>query len=495
MKRSDTRRGNCRPEHDFRQQLVRAASIASLVLAGLSPRFAAHAQSAVPTIEGNFTNTGSVSQWTISGSRYGSPRLPTMDNSGWLRLAGGTDSVLGQVEANAKLASGVPIRVEFDYLIWGGGFDGLSLYFADANAASAGRNGEVGGGLGYCGMSGAYLGIGIDDGGSFAQQYCGIRRFTTMGPQQGTAATGPGVRGNSVTVRGPQSDKYPFVASVGLDDGQDICVTCTDRSQALKALRHVVLDMAPRTPAGSGYTLNMKVNNREILKDVAFPYAPPRELMMGLASTTGAYGANHEIRNLKLSAEGVVVAVETCLAGMGRDGRCLPVDNPMKTWATVLTLGAYWGPIPPELLDGDLAQAGWNGVTSWTQQAPKVPAVPAVGRPCLQLDTHRLPGGSAARANQIIVASRQDDGLNPVGPTQSTSFTKYGATEIRVLYSTNDKASWQWVPDGVVTGNNKVMRVLNLSKTELVTDLSLRVCGTADGNSSPLTEFLLWEKK
>jgi hypothetical protein len=475
-------------------RLARVASVVGLAIASLSLSFAAHAQSA-STIEGNFINDKSAPDWTISGSRYGSPRLPTMDNSGWLRLAGGTDSVLGQVEANAKLASGVPIRVEFDYLIWGGGFDGLSLYFADANAASAGRNGEVGGGLGYCGMSGAYLGIGIDDGGSFAQQYCGIRRFTTMGPQQGTAATGPGVRGNSVTVRGPQSDKYPFVASVGLDDGQDICVTCTDRSQALKALRHVVLDMAPRTPAGSGYTLNMKVNNREILKDVAFPYAPPRELMMGLASTTGGYGANHEVRNLKLSVQGSVTAAN-CFRGIDpQTGRCLRVDNPLKNWNMYASIGGYSSfresQPPLNLVDGDLAQAGWDGTAGWTAREPKLDPN---SQKCLLVgpQAKTLQGSPA---NQIVIVSRQDDWQHAVDPTPDMEFTKYGAVDFRVQYSTDNTKSWKPATNGYLRGNNKVMWVFDMPKTEMVTNVEVNICKTSDGNSSPLTEILVWEKK
>jgi hypothetical protein len=476
------------------QRLARVACAAGMMIASLSLSFAAQAQSA-STIEGIFTNAENTPNWTISGTRYGSPWLPSMDGSGWLHLAGGNSDILGQVEANAKLVSGVPIRVEFDYLIWGGNFDGLTLYFADASAASAGKGGEVGGGLGYCGMSGAYLGIGIDDGGNFAQTHCGIGRFGLPGAQQGTAATGPGVRGNSVTVRGPQAEQYPYVTSASLNDQQDICVTCTDRSQA-NAMRHVVLVMEPRTPASAGYTLSMTVNNREILKNVDFPHAPPKELLMGLASTTGAYGANHEIRNLKLSTQvgGVVVAPNNCLDGVNpQTGRCRPVNNLMKDWSTIAYVGTYTGAFPPQWMDGDLTQAGWDAVTPWALESPTLPAAKVnQAEGCLQLVTHRLPLASPARANQIMVVSRQDDAVNPVDPTESTRFSKYGPVDVSAAYSSDDEGHWTVIE---AVHNDKVMRVFDLPKTELVTDVEVIICGTADSKTSPLTEILLWEKK
>jgi hypothetical protein len=478
--------GNCTPAHDLPRGLAHLASAVGLAIAGLSLSFAAHAQSGTKTIDGIFTNAQSAPDWTISGSRYGSPRIPTMDGSGWLLLASATDAVLGQVEANAKFASGAPIRVEFDYLIWGGTFDGLTLYFADANAASAGKNAEVGGGLGYCGMSGAFLGIGIDDGGNFAQQYCGLGRFSTPGPLQGTAATGPGVRGNSVTVRGPEADKYPHVTSVLMNDAQDICVTCTDRDQAMKALRHVEVNMVPRAPAGSGYTLNMKVNGREILQNVDYPYAPPKELLMGLASTTGSFGANHEIRNLKLSVEGEVKAAN-CLNGVGPDGKCAPVRNAAEDWNFWAEVAGIGGRLAPkEVYDSNLAQAGWDGTADWSKQNPTM----AAGE-CMRMgpvsNSH-----TGTPANQIVLVSRQDDWQHAVAPTLDTTFTKHGIVNFQVAYVLMDNQRVNLPP---VEGNDKVIRVFDLPKTEILQSVDVTICKTADNGTSPLTELLVWDKK
>jgi hypothetical protein len=379
--------------------------------------------------------------------------------------------------------------VEFDYLVWGGSFDGLTLYFADASAASAGKNSEVGGGLGYCGMSGAYLGIGIDDGGNFAQTYCGIGHFREPGAQQGTAVTGPGIRANSVTVRGPASGQYPHVTSVSMNDLQDICVTCNDRDHAMKALRRVVLVMEPRTPASAGYTLSMTVNGRAILTNVDFPHAPPKELLMGLASTTGAYGANHEIRNLKLSVQGGVTPVN-CLNGIGPDGKCSPVFNAMKEWEIGSNVGAYHnGGTTNELIDGDLAQKGWDGKSAWTDMTPNL-----VPGDCMQVGPVSRTG-FGSRVNQIAVVSRQDDWQNAVPPTPDMKFTKHGAVDITVCYSVDEGHNWICPPGGAVSGNDKVIWSVDLQKTEIVTNVDVGICKTADGKTSPVTEILAWEKK
>jgi len=471
--------------------LGRIASATGLAIAGLALSLSVHAQSGGQSIEGIFTNVNSAPDWTISGSRYGSAMNPSVDGSGWLRLAFPTDGVLGQVQANAKIASSVPIRLEFDYLQWGGRFDGMSIYFADASAAFAGQGGEPGGALGYCGMAGAYLGIALDEGGNFSRWHCAIGKFSP----EGIASTGTPGHNNAAAVRGPRSNNYPYVTSVSLQDSHDICSTCTDRNQVGQAsTRHVVLDMVPRVPASSGYVLNMTVNDREVLKNVDFPYAPPAELMMGLAATTGAAGAYHEIRNVKVNVQGRVTAVN-CLNGVGPNGRCLPVNNALKTWDIFANVGSFrGGKAPPQLVDGDLAQTGWDGTAPWTSVTPTLS--PGV---CMQVGPQMLPdwlpGGGPGRANQIVIVSRQDDWMNAIDPAESTEFTRYGAVDFRVEYSTDRAASYKLAPGGDVKGNNKVMRVFDLPQTELITNVSVVICKTADNNSSPLTEILVWEKK
>jgi hypothetical protein len=56
--------------------------------------------------------------------------------------------------------------------------------------------------------------------------------------------------------------------------------------------------------------------------------------------------------------------------------------------------------------------------------------------------------------NEIDVFTFQDDYLNPIEPTESTTFTLYGITHFDVQYW--DGSSWVTVPNGSIADNNKV---------------------------------------
>jgi hypothetical protein len=213
MKSTIAKTCHCPPAHDVPRWFLRLASAAGMAVAGLSLSFAAHAQSG-QTIEGVFTNANSAPAWTISGSIAGRSGVPATDGSGWLRLTPAAALARGQIQTNARIPSQVPLRLEFDYLPWGTGpygrpAEGLSIYFADASVASAGQGGELGGGLGYCGMTGAFLGVGIDFVGNFTRLNCGS---TASGALQGPAKTGTSTaQGNVIGVRGPQSSNYAYL--------------------------------------------------------------------------------------------------------------------------------------------------------------------------------------------------------------------------------------------------------------------------------------------
>jgi len=90
--------------------------------------------------------------------------------------------------------------------------------------------------------------------------------------------------------------------------------------------------------------------------------------------------------------------------------------------------------------------------------------------------------------------------LHAVEPTPDMVFTKYGAVDFKVSYSTNPRVSDSWVTltegvDDFLKGNNKVMRVFDLGGTRSVTNVAVEICKSPDGNSSPVTEILVWEKK
>jgi PKD repeat protein len=89
--------------------------------------------------------------------------------------------------------------------------------------------------------------------------------------------------------------------------------------------------------------------------------------------------------------------------------------------------------------------------------------------------------------DHVVVYSVQDDFQNPVEPTATTTFTKYGLTAFQVQ-------GWNgstWVTLASVAGNNLVERTVSFAPT--ATDrVRVRVTGVADGAWSRITEIEAW---
>ena len=82
--------------------------------------------------------------------------------------------------------------------------------------------------------------------------------------------------------------------------------------------------------------------------------------------------------------------------------------------------------------------------------------------------------------NEIDVFTLQDNFTNPQEPTEAQTFSLYGIRDFQVQYW--DGTAWQTVPNGSVTGNNKVWRKFTFP--EISTDkIRVYITGTADGYS------------
>ncbi|HTN32520.1 MAG TPA: DUF6701 domain-containing protein, partial [Marinobacter sp.] len=100
------------------------------------------------------------------------------------------------------------VILEFDYYAYGGsGADGLAIVFSDATITP--QPGSFGGSLGYAqrddgdpGFAGGWIGIGLDEYGNFSN------------PSEGRQG-GPGVRKNSVTIRGAYQGGYRYLEGTG----------------------------------------------------------------------------------------------------------------------------------------------------------------------------------------------------------------------------------------------------------------------------------------
>jgi len=115
---------------------------------------------------GVFQYYGQAPGYTAAGA---TPIDPVGD--GWLRLTDNTGTQLGYVLLDKPFPSTMGVTMEFDFKVWEGSptpADGLSVFLYDGNKMKPFVIGSSGGGLGYYGLSPAYLGVGIDEYGNFS---------------------------------------------------------------------------------------------------------------------------------------------------------------------------------------------------------------------------------------------------------------------------------------------------------------------------------------
>ena len=90
--------------------------------------------------------------------------------------------------------------------------------------------------------------------------------------------------------------------------------------------------------------------------------------------------------------------------------------------------------------------------------------------------------------DEIDVVTLQDNHVNPVDPTEATTFTQYGLTAFEVQYWNG--SAWQTVPGGSVTGNNKVWRKFTFPAVT-TTKVRVLISATAD-TYSRVVEVEAW---
>jgi RHS repeat-associated protein len=95
----------------------------------------------------------------------------------------------------------------------------------------------------------------------------------------------------------------------------------------------------------------------------------------------------------------------------------------------------------------------------------------------------------AKTINEIDVITQQDDYQNPVEPSLGQSFSLYGLTGFEVQYWNG--SGWATVPDGNVTGNNKVWRQFSFPSIT-TSKIKVVVNAGADNAYSRVVEVEAW---
>ena len=267
----------------------------------------AYAQVGFPYCES--FQTGNVQSTTIFGGQA------TLTN-GALRLTDTSMGVGGYVYIDIPFSSSFGIKASFEYFTYGGtGADGLTIFLFDA-AVNNFYPGGFGGALGYGpggntpGLSGGYLGIGLDTWGNFGNLIGGPGGFPG-GPYD--------LHPNSVVIRGPANAGYAFIAGKKVNEGGGLGLAVNERfplSSGAQRItdpnsvgyRKVFVDLKP-ADSGIGYELSLDMqvtttpgNPRmvSILESVPYPHASPRNLKIGFSAATGGFTNYHEIRNLQV---------------------------------------------------------------------------------------------------------------------------------------------------------------------------------------------------
>lgn len=270
-------------------------------------------------INAPMTDTNS-SGWTLGGTPTSSILTGngTTDpvGQGWLRLTNNTGNQTGFAYNNTSFDLSQGVLIQFDYATWGGnGADGYSVYLFDANVPTF-NIGAFGGSLGYAqklpptvptavpGISGGYMGIGVDEYGNFAS------------PTEGRSG-GPGQRLNTVTIRGSvvgfgggaigqttNTVSYPWVWT-SANNGSLWYNGSPRPDQTSPNYRKVVLRITPAPNPTASVWIQFGYNQplTQMISNQALPAIATAQLLkIGYSASTGGVTNYHEIRNLLVTS-------------------------------------------------------------------------------------------------------------------------------------------------------------------------------------------------
>ncbi len=240
------------------------------------------------------TATATAKGWTLKGNATLTSGGVDPAGAGWLRLTSASATQAGSAIFDTAFSSSDGAQITFSYATYGGnGADGISFYLIDGTAATT--VGAPGGGLGYSritdptvtpGVTGGYLGVGLDEYGNFAKDTSG-----TCNPSC------PGQSPNHVTIRGSGSLNTGF----NYLTQQGFTIGTTDRAGAKRVRITVSPDPVTITveiDSGSGF---VPVISSFPVAGALGQVATPTTFKMGLSASTGGSNNYHEIRDLNLN--------------------------------------------------------------------------------------------------------------------------------------------------------------------------------------------------
>lgn len=220
------------------------------------------------TITENFKGSTTGSNIVLGGSPNPAKLTSGIEDpvgAGWLRLNRSGTNQRGYAYVNTPFPSTLGVFIDFEYKTWRSsadatynGADGIGVFLFDAAANFS--IGGYGGSLGYApnspstptGLAGGYMGIGLDEYGNFSN------------PSDGGKVGGPGLRPNSVALRGPTTNilatTNPYLAGIQLSssttaDEIDYNTVTTTRPTDAQFYRRVQIEIVP---SGANYIITVR---------------------------------------------------------------------------------------------------------------------------------------------------------------------------------------------------------------------------------------------
>jgi hypothetical protein len=343
-------------------------------------------------LQQTFTDT-TAPGWTISGNAL--LTAPSIDapGAGWLRLTdtGGNEKGLA-LDTAQSFAGNQPVTVRVSYMSWGGtGADGITVFLYDSTLDMSGAT--TGGGLGYCGGAGGFLAIGLDEYGN----------FSNPGDKCGAASGGPGRIPESLVIRGPMSANDPFITGVTVTGGID--------NPGVSARPSPKTVLVTLTPATVGYTVTAQFQSaagqpfQTLFSNVAFPYAAPASLSVGISGSTGGSTNYHEL-------QGLVTATPDDLQVTLSGPSTVLQGTPVSYTLTVTNNGANAISLADAPLVTDTMPANVTGV-SWT-------CAPTAGATCTASGAGDLSSSGLTLASNSSVTYTITGMLDPAAACGST---------------------------------------------------------------------------
>ncbi|MDR2127847.1 MAG: hypothetical protein LBP52_02075 [Burkholderiaceae bacterium] len=289
------------PKSTFLQRGLLAAAVACAAWGIAVP-----ARAAAFSIEEAFLNSTLPPEWKLmgaAGTGTWTPHLTAGPNpgddaegEGWLRLTQNVDEQVGTAVYNKPFSSAQGLQITFDYAAYGGSkADGLAFYLLDGNTTNP-TLGYHSATLGYAavpspsvpGVTGGYVGIGLDEWGGFSNSNIGNGCTIPCMPNP-----------QSVTVRGAGNlvSGFPLLASVPLSSF-GLQVSTLDRANA----QTVRITLSAVSVAKPEPTLTVEIdptgkgtNFVTVIPALKLP-SPPATFKLGFSASTGGSNNVHEVR-------------------------------------------------------------------------------------------------------------------------------------------------------------------------------------------------------